>query len=383
MVWVVGNRYLADKDIKNNGKEIIRNLKKLGWSKNAICALLGNTSHESGNNPQIYESLVVNNTGGYGLVQWTPNSKLKTLASKKGLKYSDGDDQCTVINLDMNGDGCNDYIATSSYPLSATEFMKSNADLEYLIKAFLFNYERAGVNALEERLKWGNWFYDNYGSGGGDDDDDDDGYQLAVLPIRYVYVTQGENSDDFSHKGSLATDMAGKTERFPYYAPFDCHCVYVKDDNSGSVVWESDKEVKCADGSVSFVSFIVCHDWNWATFKVGDKRKKGEHLGNTGSYGKSSGDHLHIEASKGKFTGVAWKFNGETNSYPNPAHIYDVFSVCDNTDKTKFEIVESGGLAWRCVIDWIDGDGGNPEPTKKNNITPLFLMLELMKRRVF
>ena len=373
MPWVTGNKYLTDNEIKNNGKYMITQMEKHGWSKNAICALLANTSHESGNNPHIYEGLIVSNSNGYGLVQWTPNSKMKTLATKEGLKFNSGDDQCKIIDLDMNGKGCNDYIPTSSYPLTAKQFMSSNADLEYLIKAFLYNYERAGISALEQRLKWGKWFYDNYsGSGSGD------GYQLAVSPMHVINVSQGENSNDFSHKGSMATDMVGTTERYKYYAPFDCHCVYVEDDNMGTVVWESDKEVKCADGTVSFVSFVVGHNWQWKTFKVGDVRRKGEHLGTTGSYGKSSGDHLHIEVSKKKFTGSAWYFNGYTNSYPNPAHIYDVFSVCNNVNGDKYKIINGGGYAWKCVLDWVDGDGGNgngEDEEKKKEKDLMFLFL--------
>ena len=58
-----------------NAKEIYNFFKSRGWTVNAICGLLGNMHWESdGLQPDINEM----GGGGYGLVQWTPGTKLKS-----------------------------------------------------------------------------------------------------------------------------------------------------------------------------------------------------------------------------------------------------------------------------------------------------------------
>ena len=190
------------------------------------------------------------------------------------------------------------------------------------------------------------------------------GTQLAVFPMHYINCTQSPYTNQYSHAGSLAGDFAGKTERYPYYAPFDCQCRYVRDDNMGTVVWSSLNPVMCADGTTSYVSFVVGHDWDWAENTVGTIKRKGELIGHTGSYGISTGDHLHIECGKWDFKegDSPWYRNpAGNNSYPNPAQLYDVFSAADNTTKEIFEIVNSGNMPWRQIIDYDDNTFNEPE----------------------
>lgn len=359
-----GNYYLSLDEMTVNAQYILDYLSPLGWTKNSVCGMLGNLQIESTINPGIWQSLNEGNmNGGFGLVQWTPATKYTDWADANNLVWGEMDSNLKRILYEL--DNNLQWIETSEYPISFHEFTVSTESPEYLASVFLKNYERAGVEVEDERRANARYWYDTLNGSGGNV------LQLAVLPIHHINVTQGEDGD-FSHGGSLALDMVGTTNKYPYYAPFDCKCVYVQEDNSGAVVWESQREVKCVDGTVSFVSFIVCHDDEWSNNVVGTLKKKGDLIGHTGTYGgTSTGDHLHIEASKEKFTGVAWVENPEgNNSYPNPSSIYNIFSSCDNVTDEVFEIVNGYSYPWKCMIDWDDGSSDLPN----NNINDFIVL---------
>ena len=57
----------------NNAKQIYNFFINKGWTRNAICGMLGNMWAESGIVADIDEK---SGGGGYGLVQWTPKRHL-------------------------------------------------------------------------------------------------------------------------------------------------------------------------------------------------------------------------------------------------------------------------------------------------------------------
>ena len=72
--WIAGNRYLNTAEMQNNARVFRGRGLSIGWSSNAIFAMLGNIQAESGINPGIWENLTPY-AGGYGLTQWTPYTK--------------------------------------------------------------------------------------------------------------------------------------------------------------------------------------------------------------------------------------------------------------------------------------------------------------------
>jgi len=134
-------------------KDVYSFFKGKGWSKNAICGLLGNMERESALKPDINE---YSGGGGYGLVQWTPGSILKNWANNKGLNYRTTKTQCQRIQFELeNGI---QYYKTNACPLTFSQYSKSTKSPEYLAECFMRNYERPGVLALAERkasaTKW-------------------------------------------------------------------------------------------------------------------------------------------------------------------------------------------------------------------------------------
>lgn len=141
---VSGNRYLTRAEMENNARYIWNYLGTQGWTLNAVAGMLGNMETESTINPGIWESLDSGNTaGGYGLVQWTPASKMISWANAQHLDYADIDTQLERIEYELaNG---LQYHPTSAYPETFQEFKTSTKDPYYLGMAFLANYERPAV----------------------------------------------------------------------------------------------------------------------------------------------------------------------------------------------------------------------------------------------
>lgn len=139
---IKGNRFLSLEEMKVNAKYIYDYLLNYGFSQSAICGMLGNMQTESTINPGIYENLdSASTTNGYGIVQWTPNTKYKNWVDELGLgDYDNIDNQLERIVFEFaNGI---QYYPTDKYPMSATQFVLSNESPEYLAQVFLINYER-------------------------------------------------------------------------------------------------------------------------------------------------------------------------------------------------------------------------------------------------
>lgn len=158
------NKYLSLSQMKDNAQYILDYLISKGWSKNAICGMLGNMQRESTINPGIWQNLDEGNTSlGVSLVQWTPATKYINWCESNGLVWSEMDSALKRILWELeNGE---QYYATTSYPESFSEFTKSTKDVTYLASVFLHNYERAGVSAESERQQNAEYWYNNLNGG--------------------------------------------------------------------------------------------------------------------------------------------------------------------------------------------------------------------------
>lgn len=164
MPWITGNRYLSIDEMTVNAQEIMNQLTSRGWTKNAVAGMLGNMQTESTINPGVWESLSPNVNNGYGLVQWTPATKLISWAESEGLDYTSGDAQLQRIDWEVANN--QQWIATSQYPMSFQEFKVSTLTPEYLAQVFIRNYERPRYPNQPIRSTQARYWYDNLeGSG--------------------------------------------------------------------------------------------------------------------------------------------------------------------------------------------------------------------------
>lgn len=141
-------------NMNDNAKYIYSFFKNKGWTKQSICAMLGNMQGESGIIADMTEK---GGGGGYGLVQWTPKSNLTNWANQNGLNYKTVDTQCRRIQWELENN--QQFYKTSSYPLTFREFTKSIKSPTYLAKVFINNYERPATPNQPQRGVWAEeWF---------------------------------------------------------------------------------------------------------------------------------------------------------------------------------------------------------------------------------
>lgn len=353
----------------------------LGYSHASAIGVCANVMAESSFNEGASEV----GGAGFGLGQWTPQSNLTAQAQMLGYTYAESltfDVQCDIL---LRGDETGQWsnVAYTGYdslvvsPQTLSQF-KKESDMISATMNYMAHWERPSydpsINHKERRKDYAREFdskLDGSGGGGGGD-----GTQLAVLPCwGTVYITQAEGGD-FSHLGSLSVDFAYPQTKVPLYAPFDMTCKYV-DLQNAFTVWQSDRPVKCADGSVSYVTFNTGHSDDTGSNSVGDKKKKGQVYAHTGTSGNVTGDHTHIECSKGEYT-APWATNSAgRGSLPNPDHMYNVFSSCNNVTKEQINIINqtSTNMPFVCILNWDDGGSTPPEPpTGKSNLITLLMV---------
>ena len=139
---------IGQSGMENNALIINMYFSRLGWTPNAIAAILGNMQPESGINPARWENDDVGNlSGGLGLVQWTPATKLIEWISEQysdGLlpndDYLDGANQLDRIRYEV-AHGLQ-YAPTPQFKETFSEWTTSDKNAGYLAAAFMKNYER-------------------------------------------------------------------------------------------------------------------------------------------------------------------------------------------------------------------------------------------------
>lgn len=169
MEWIAGNRYLDEDERKNNAQLFWNYFQPLGWSLNAVAAMLGNIEKESTINPGIWGDL--NPDGdpaetGYGLVQWTPYTRITNWLTSHGYALDSGDGQCAKIQEEMAHPEIEDtWIETSGYEISFQDFSRSTRDVSWLAMAFLNNYERPADPDQPDRAELAQKWYTYLASG--------------------------------------------------------------------------------------------------------------------------------------------------------------------------------------------------------------------------
>lgn len=153
------NSYLTQSQMTVNAQYILDYLRGKGWTKNAVCGMLGNMQTESTINPGIWQGLHENNlSGGFGLVQWTPATNYINWAQSNNLPVADMDSELKRILYEVSA-GLQFY-ATSAYNMTFTQFTHSTESAYYLACVFLHNYERP-ANASQDQTRGNqatNWY---------------------------------------------------------------------------------------------------------------------------------------------------------------------------------------------------------------------------------
>lgn len=152
------NNYLTMDEMKTNATYIAQYLLNKGWTLESICATLGNMQSESNINPGLWESLDSGNTArGFGLVQWTPASKLIEWCNQNDRLYTDIDAQLERIIYELENNI--QWITTDKYPMTFKEYVSSDESVETLANVFMYNYERPAslnqpVRGTQARYWW-------------------------------------------------------------------------------------------------------------------------------------------------------------------------------------------------------------------------------------
>ncbi len=263
-----------------------------GFSKQAAAALLGNAQGESDANPTADEG--GGRPGfGYGVWQWTDSSGASSgrvyminLMTRAGVT-DDPDTITAQFKLLMWHAPNGQWIATSSYPYSWTQFM-TLTDINTAAQAFVSNFERP-LNSHPERSTWAQEWYDKFvnleiPSGGG-------GY---IAPIASPITV----SSEFGWRTSPITgaqefhngiDLVNGNPNTPILASADGTVVSAAD--PGYFDWYGNWTViKHADGMYTGYAHQSRVD-----VAVGQNVKQGQQIGLMGTTGPSTGEHCHFQ----------------------------------------------------------------------------------------
>lgn len=192
--WHMSNSYndTYDENMTANAYLIYQYFKSIGFTDEAIAGMLGNITRESTVNPGLWEGTPAQ-TGGYGLVQWTPASGWFDYAAAHNIDTTDadasGEGQCDCINNCTNdGQWLKDAPYAVKYNVRYTwqEFSQLT-DAREALKAFCWEYLRPSENPstlrYDLREQYCDYWYDIIKSGAWNGDPGDYTKEMKLAGI--------------------------------------------------------------------------------------------------------------------------------------------------------------------------------------------------------
>lgn len=129
--------------------------------------------------------------------------------------------------------------------------------------------------------------------------------QKPMYPCKVIRITQIDHEG--THSACWAVDEAGVDGGISnFIMPFDgvVKKLYPADANE---VWiESLDKVEYPDGTIDYMTLMFAHDNDISNLYVGQIIKAGTVFYQEGTKGKATGNHVHFECGKGKFSGSGW-----------------------------------------------------------------------------
>ncbi|MBO5809251.1 MAG: hypothetical protein J6R32_00310 [Bacteroidales bacterium] len=173
-----------------------------------------------------------------------------------------------------------------------------------------------------------------------------DGYEVALFPLEYLFMTQDEGGD-YSHYGTYNIDFVGYNgssviNQAPLYAPVTMRLIsYMPEYNNGNgEIWVSTNPVHLANGQLDYLSIWVVHCNNPPYTSIGTVVNQGQLFYRTGDYGYATGDHVHICVGQGQNPYLVRRASGNTD-LSNRIHMWDGLYV-NNTP-----IIQGYGHDWK------------------------------------
>jgi hypothetical protein len=162
MIYEIESRSLTMEEMTVNAQYILDYLTAHGWSKNAICGILGNMQSESSINPSRWQGDNIGDTAnGFGLVQWTPATKYIDWANSQGLDYKKMDSNLSRILYEVENN-----VQWIDSEMSFQEFTQSTDTAYNLAMKFISAYERpADPNQPARGTQADYWYTNLTGSG--------------------------------------------------------------------------------------------------------------------------------------------------------------------------------------------------------------------------
>lgn len=173
-----------------------------------------------------------------------------------------------------------------------------------------------------------------------------DGYEVALFPMPYLYMSQDEGGD-YSHTGTYNIDFVGYNgssiiTSAPIYAPCTMKVVSVTLTYQGgnNVTFESVNKVHLPNGDLDYFCIEFSHDNNPPITTIGQIVNQGDLCYHTGTYGYVTGDHVHTCVGQGHYQGITQRSSGNWD-LTNRIHYWNGVYVNNTT------IIEGFGHNWR------------------------------------
>lgn len=163
----------------------------------------------------------------------------------------------------------------------------------------------------------------------------DNGYEVCLFPCEAMYVTQGEH-DVLALDFRALNTQGVRITKMPCYAPFTGSIVYTGNDHN--CILQSINKVNTPSG-LKYVRVLVAHQDD-PPAPVGTDFRQGFKFYETGDYGLSFGEHLHMEYALVDNTSDRLWNTGGVGLY-NAVHMWDALYVNDTA------IFNGGGFNWK------------------------------------